>query len=308
MTESLWEQKEDSMSALTKEVMTNEHKFVGDKVYALPIYALLTQMHQKKRRSFDGTFYYINLSKRILRVPHSYRADRCSIADGYRSIPDMYRMIETAMLDLGSEPEMAPLKQEMIVLRDRVEAMKKKFSDKQRYPYSELDNQLDPIARKIENKYGLNVGSFRAPTERTLKWEPPEKDKTKDMPELEFSLYCNIETFRKSAKADESFSPIISWDFRIEKNDNPGALSPLELVGSNCPNMEEFTKLREQFRTMSIETYEQYRTVYKEYNKKVQEFETELADTLKEYKRVYDTYCAAAVNEILLVQDFDAII
>jgi len=296
------------MSALTKEVMTNEHKFVGDKVYALPIYALLTQMHQKKRRSFDGTFYYINLSKRILRVPHSYRADRCSIADGYRSIPDMYRMIETAMLDLGSEPEMAPLKQEMIVLRDRVEAMKKKFSDKQRYPYSELDNQLDPIARKIENKYGLNVGSFRAPTERTLKWEPPEKDKTKDMPELEFSLYCNIETFRKSAKADESFSPIISWDFRIEKNDNPGALSPLELVGSNCPNMEEFTKLREQFRTMSIETYEQYRTVYKEYNKKVQEFETELADTLKEYKRVYDTYCAAAVNEILLVQDFDAII
>jgi hypothetical protein len=220
----------------------------------------------------------------------------------------MYRMIETAVLDLGSEPEMAPLKQEMIVLRDRVEAMKKKFSDKQHYPYSELDNQLNPIAKKIEKKYGLNDGSFRAPTERTLKWEPPEKDKTKDMPELEFSLHCSIETFRKSVKADEAFSPIISWDFRIEKDDNPGALSPLELVGSNCPNMEEFINLREQFRTMSIEIYEQYRTVYKEYNKKVQEFETELADTLKEYKRVYDTYCAAAVNEILLVQDFDAII
>lgn len=308
MAESLWEQKEDSTRDLTKEVMTSEHKFVGDKVYALPIYALLTQMHQKKRRSFDGTFYYINLSKRILRVPHSYRADRCSIVDGYRSVPDMYRMIETAVLDLGPEPSMAPLKQEMIVLRNKVEAMKKKFGNKDHYPYSELDNQLEPISKKIEKKYGLKDGSFRAPSERTLKWEPPEKEQTDAMPDLELSLHCSIETFRKSVKADETFSPIISWDFKVEKDDNPGALSPLELVGSNCPNMEEFTNLREQFRTMSIETYEQYRAVYKEYNKKVQEFETELADTLKEYKRVYDTYCAASVKEILLVQDFDAII
>jgi hypothetical protein len=308
MSNSLWEEKEDTIADLTKKVMTGEHKFVGDEVYALPIYALLTQMHTKKRRSFDGTFYYINLSKRILRVPHTYRADRCSIVEGYHSVPDMYRMIETAVMDLGPEPAMAPLKQEMIVLRDRVETMKKTFSDEKRYPYSELDNQLDPIAKKIEKKYGLKDGSFRAPSERTLKWEPPEKDQTKDMPDLEFSLHCSIETFRKSIKADETFSPIISWDFKVEKNDNPGALSPLELVGSNCPNMEEFTNLREQFRTMSIETYEQYRAVYREYNKKVQEFETELADTLKEYKRVYDTYCAASVKEILLVQDFDAII
>ena len=288
--------------------MTNENKFVGDEPFALPIYALLTQMHNKKRRSFDGTFFYINLSKRILRVPHSYRADRCSIVENYHSVPDMYRMIETAVLDLDSSPAMAPLRQEMIVLRDKVEAMKTTYGNKDKYPYSDLDNQLEPITTKIEKKYSLGENKFRAPSKSKLRWHPPVKDETDKVPDLDFSFHCDITSFRAKVENDASFSPEIRWDVKTERDDNEGLKSPMEVIGLNCPTSEEYAVLKEQFQKMSIETYEQYKTVYKEYNRKVQEFETTLADIRNEYKRVYDTHCAAAVKEILLVQDFDAII
>lgn len=307
MSDSLWEEKEDWIRDQIKHVMTKENRLVGDEPFALPIYALLTQMHQKKRRSFDGTFYYINLSKRILRVPHSYRADRCSIVENYHNVPNMYRMIETAVLDLDNAT-MAPLRQEMIVLRDKVEAMKNKFSDKDKYPHSDLDNQLEPITARICKKYNLEDSRFRAPSDTNLRWSPPDKDKSQIAPDLEFSFHCDITTFRDKVEKDTSFAPVIEWDFKTERDDNEGQHTPLDVIAMNCPTNEEFAILKEQFQKMSIETYEQYKTVYKEYNRKVQEFETTLADVRNEYKRVYDTYCATAVKEILLVQDFDAII
>ena len=288
--------------------MTKDHKLVGGEPFGLPIYALLTQMHAKKRRSFDGTFYYINLSKRVLRVPHSYRADRCTIVDNYYSVPDMYRMIETAVADLGEDQIMAPLKQEMTVLRDKVDAMKKKFDNQKSYPHSDLSDQLNPITEKIAKKYNLEDGTFTAPSSTRIRWRPPDKLTGDLTPTLDFTFRCKTDTFKELINNNAEFSPNIAWDFKIEKNDNHETATPMEVVALSFPTHGEYFKLKEQFQNMAIETYNQYKTVHKDYNKKVQEFETTLLDIQAEYKRVYDTYCAEAVKEILLVQDFDAII
>lgn len=308
MARSLWENKTDWIKEQTKHVMTSDNKLVGGEPFALPIYALLTQMHNKKRRSFDGTYYYINLSKRVLRVPHSYRADRCSIVDNYYSVPNMYRMIETAVDDLGDDPSIAPLKAEMRKLRDRVAVIQGKYGDKDKYPYSDLDDQLSPISTAITKKYGLKDGTFSAPTRRYLRWIPPQKelgDEAAATMTLEFT--CNVEKFIEGAKTNDPFFTEIVWAFGVSRDDTISK-TPMELAIQRTPTNEEFEKLKAQFQTMVLETYGQFKSHYKDYNRKVNEFETDLTNIQTEYKRVYDTYCADAVKDILLVQDFDAII
>ena len=311
---TFWSEKQSSIRDQTREMKTPQGKLIGDMPYALPIYALLTKMRKKGRRTLDGAFYYLNISNNTIRVPSERRADRCDLSESHRGFPDMHRLLETAVKDLGHEPDIASLRNEMIALRDTVYAAKVKYSNVNEYLHVDMDTQLSPITRAIGKANNLpEMDSFYALSQTILKWQDnikTQKDSdTLPVPSVSVKFECDIGTFKELIRDDvEGFIPKVIFDLDVERIDVPEINTPMDVIKLGVPTDEVYQQKLALFRNMCTQTYIDFRTTNKIYNAKVKEFETDLENIRLEHKRIYDTYCAETIKDILLIQGFDSII